>query len=883
MTKEPVQGSPTPTPAPSPMSGGQPPPPFWREWLKSARSVFSWDRLDTWRFRIILLIALVLAIGFFLTPGLTSETVLYDESWLDQISTADIRSPGDFAIEDHAATESKRSDAERAIIPLYDYHSNLGEEINVRIDKAFRQAQQILYDFIVVNLILPREEEAARKAARKGGFRPPEAGGEADKMADTADDRQVQRLRHVQDNIESYFAEIAKSPELSERFKAVILEARLEFNKAIQAVVPEEDYLQLFQSYFSNELLDALQRTVADVMSRKIISDKELMEKSDAGAVTIRMIGAGGNPPPEFIQRDTSGVLDFKEVNQSLWRFTNILSNLGKRQRELLQRLAGKLVQPNLVYNRALTMERRSKVRDRVKTMVIPVKKGEMIIRDGERFEQRHLTILNGIQRELLSTNPLLVMLGYASFFLVLISSLSYFAWRNVRKFDPAIKDYVMMASLLVAFILFVRAVAVVAGALDAALPDVSAEIYYLAIPVAVGAALVRIVLNSETASIFSIVVAVLFGMLASQPFFMSAYALILSFLAADAVGQCRSRGLLFMAGMRVSLVGMLLVVFYYLYTSSPLNMNFLYALSAAGASGVATGIILTGLTPIAEFLFDYTTDIKLLELANLNHPLLKRLIVQAPGTYHHCIIVGSLVESAAEYTHANPLLARVAAYYHDIGKIKTPQYFGENQPEGQNPHDSLSPNMSGLILQSHVKEGVELSRQFKLGPKITAIIAQHHGTSLMRYFYHKAKEHPDPAKAAAEEKDFRYGGPKPQTREAGLVMLADSVEAAARSLDDPTPERIQWLVQRIINAIFKDEQLNECELTLKDLHHIARAFTQTLVGIYHHRPKYPGSERAQEKAANGRAGAQSTKKTAYPYTDLEDEDDKDLRRLGMH
>jgi putative nucleotidyltransferase with HDIG domain len=247
----------------------------------------------------------------------------------------------------------------------------------------------------------------------------------------------------------------------------------------------------------------------------------------------------------------------------------------------------------------------------------------------------------------------------------------------------------------------------------------------------------------------------------------------------------------------------------------------------------------------------------KLLEFSNLSSPLLHNLMVRAPGTYHHSVLVGNLVEAAAEAIHANPLLAKVAAYYHDIGKVSKPLYFIENVRGGDNKHDKLSPSMSALILIAHVKEGVELAKEYRLGTPIVDIIRQSHGTSLISFFYQKAKTQSLDS-AAIKEQDFRYPGPKPQTREAGLVLLADAVEAASRTLSDPTPARIQGLVQKIINNIFIDGQLDECELTLKNLHEIAKSFNRVLNGIYHHRIDYP-EPAFKEKSGGGRKLLENT------------------------
>ncbi len=848
--------------------------------LTRMRKAMSWRAIDTPAYRYILLVTVATLLALLVTPSLFSTTPSYDDQMLNQVATSDIRSPADLNIEDLAATEKKREEVERSTHPIYDYHPQLSNEIQVRIDEAFSAARTRLYEFILHQVVEP--EIASTKPKSTENKIDPNAPAAENNPEELAGIRQ-QKLKEIADNIETYIGKINRNKTLAKDLKSHVLLAHNDFNKTIQAVVPESNYLDLFNNHFSIELSNALKSMIGDVMSRKIINEKELMERGEDGLITIRIVDNASKKTAQYDQRDLSGILDLKEVNRSLWRYTTILSDLGNRQRELLLRVGAKLVQPNLAYNRNLTIEHRRHAREAVKAMFIPIKKGEVIIRDGMRFEQRHLVILRAIENEIASTNPLLSLLAYFIFFFLVLYSLIFFASRNIRKFKPEAKDYTAIAFLTLLFILMVKAVSVVANALDVVLPSLSIEAYYLAIPVAAGGAMVRIMCNSETAYVFIALISLLFGMLTNNPVFMSTYALVTSLIAADAVGQCRTRATLFLAGMRASLVAMLMVLFHSMVQGNLVEMSFLHLLLAAFISGMATGLVLTGMTPVIEFIFNYTTDIKLLELANLNHPLLKKLIVQAPGTYHHSILVGSLVEAAAESIHANPLLARVAAYYHDIGKVKNPLYFAENQREGQNPHDTLNPNMSVLILLSHVKEGAELARKHNLGEKITWIIQQHHGTNLIRFFHHKALEmHEKGDIKAVDERDFRYPGPKPQTLEAGLVMLADSVEAATRSLNEPTPERVQGTVQRVINMIFRDEQLNECELTLKDLHLIARSFTQILIGIYHNRPVYPGSKQ-QEKPQDARSNPQPPAQTHPDIDDVEDTDDKDIKRLGMH
>jgi putative nucleotidyltransferase with HDIG domain len=257
--------------------------------------------------------------------------------------------------------------------------------------------------------------------------------------------------------------------------------------------------------------------------------------------------------------------------------------------------------------------------------------------------------------------------------------------------------------------------------------------------------------------------------------------------------------------------------------------------------SGILATAVASVLLPAFEYLFKIVTDIRLLELSNLNAPILKKLSVEAPGTYHHSLMVATLAEAAAESIHANPLLVRVAAYYHDSGKMLNPEYFIENQSYGGNKHEGMSPATSCQIIADHVKNGLQLANEIGLPQQISDVIPQHHGTRVMTFFFHKAKDATGGKNGEIIEADYRYPGPKPQTKEAAIVMLADSVEAASRTLSDPAREQIQSFIDRIIDNIVSDNQLNECDITLKDVQLVKERFFKILTGIFHHRIDYPG------------------------------------------
>ncbi|MDP2927497.1 MAG: HDIG domain-containing protein [Candidatus Omnitrophota bacterium] len=298
-------------------------------------------------------------------------------------------------------------------------------------------------------------------------------------------------------------------------------------------------------------------------------------------------------------------------------------------------------------------------------------------------------------------------------------------------------------------------------------------------------------------------------------------------------VNQARKRTQVIQAGVIAGILQLVsLILLEHLWINHP--QRYLIIL----INGLLSGVITLGILPLFEYILQTVTNISLLELADFNHPILQRMVLEAPGTYHHSLIVGNLSDTACAAVGANGLLARIGAYYHDIGKLQKPEYFIENQDIKKNVHDELTPTMSKLIIMNHVKEGLELAKKYSLSPVLWDFIQQHHGRSLVYYFYRRALEGKEENQEVAEE-GFRYPGPKPNTKETAIVLLADSVEAATRSLKDPTPDKVEEIVRKVINNKFIDGQLDECELTLKDIEKISSVFSKILSGIYHSRVNY--------------------------------------------
>jgi cyclic-di-AMP phosphodiesterase PgpH len=358
-------------------------------------------------------------------------------------------------------------------------------------------------------------------------------------------------------------------------------------------------------------------------------------------------------------------------------------------------------------------------------------------------------------------------------------------------------------------------------------------------IPVAMAGMLITILLETKLALVIAMVLSILTAIINNNGFDYFFFYFLGSLGGIFSVVRVRHRINLVRAGLIISAINVIAILSLQLmagntFTNTDIERN----LGWGVLNGFICSILTIGLLPYLENIFTITTDIRLLELTDFTQPLLKRLMLETPGTYHHSLMVGNLAEAAASIVGANPILARVGAYYHDIGKLSKPEYFAENYPKLESKHEDLTPQMSTLILIAHVKQGIELAREYGLSEDIISLIEQHHGNSLAYFFYQKALEEYEPTDI--QQQQYRYPGPRPQSREAAIIMLADGVEAASRTLEEPTYLRLEELVRKIINNKFIDGQLNECDLTLKDLHLIGEKFVYMLTSMFHARVEYP-------------------------------------------
>jgi putative nucleotidyltransferase with HDIG domain len=493
---------------------------------------------------------------------------------------------------------------------------------------------------------------------------------------------------------------------------------------------------------------------------------------------------------------------------------------------------------PTIVYNAAETQRAMQIARDNVPRTLGFVQENERIVSKHERITEevkqkldsfRKAKVERGDEHSLLSQR---VGIFFHVLLVISLYSIYLFLFRKRIFHNNA------LLTLIGLLILMETAIAYLTLQLNVESPLQ----YLIVIPAA--SMLLTIIFDSRVAFYGTVTMAFLVAGIRGNDYSIALASLVAGSLAAYTVRDIRNRSQIFRSlgfiflGYAVSIFALGLERFESLDT-------IVKELSFALANAVFSPVLTYGLLIFFERVFNVTTDLTLLELSDFNNPLLRQLSEQAPGTFHHSITIGNLAEAAAEAIGANSILARVGAYYHDIGKIKNAEYFVENQSPGQNKHSKLRPRMSALIITSHVKEGIELAREYGLPEKVIDFIPQHHGTTRVSYFYDKALKQAASRKTPKDihEDDFRYPGPKPQTKETGIVMLADAVEATTRTIEELTPQKLEQTIENTIKQRFIEGQLDECDLTLRDLTNIKEAFLKILSGIHHHRIKYPGQE----------------------------------------
>ncbi len=512
---------------------------------------------------------------------------------------------------------------------------------------------------------------------------------------------------------------------------------------------------------------------------------------------------------------------DLQKEKNNIKDFISSLNDFDNSLKELSVTIVNATIRPNKFLDIDATEQKRQEARENIDRVMI--RKGDLILRENEIVTFDRLKLLKelGLLTEY-SKMDLMLYAGVA--LIVLVLELLIIAYIYV--FNKELIEQVgrlLMISIIFIFIIVISKV-------------LSSISLYL-MPVAACAMLLSILTDARLSFILNLCLTLIISVITGNDITFIFMALVGGTVGIFSVLNTQQRGSIFISGLMISAAQLVTVMGVGLINSSEVATVATYGFHSI-INGVFCAILTVGSLPLWETVFDVVTPLKLLELSNPNHPLLKKLLIEAPGTYHHSIIVGNLSEAASNAVGGNSLLARTGAFYHDIGKTTRPYFFKENQLTSENPHDKITPSLSSIIITSHVKDGLELARKHKLPQEITAFINQHHGNTLVAYFYYKAKSGENGEMVDIES--FRYKGLKPQTKEVAIVMLADSVEAAVRSLTAPNKEKIEKMINKIIKDKLEDGQLEESNLTLGELEKIKQSFVNVILGIFHERIEYP-------------------------------------------
>jgi cyclic-di-AMP phosphodiesterase PgpH len=641
------------------------------------------------------------------------------------------------------------------------------------------------------------------------------------------------------------------------------LEAELAIAADLLGVpLPGEVLARLFAPGKELEALAALRDSLAEVWMEGILSEADresgFQGLSQSPKIDILLPEEAGDPPAyrTVAPRDLSSVeMALAAVVEAARRR---LEPLGVEAGEkTLEGLVRPLLRPNLAYDERTTQERRSAATRHIEPVAMTVRAGTTLMEERTTVTAQTVEMINAYNRRMAELETprdrRTKQAGDAA--LMLIVLVVCVGW--LQSTQPGAYSKAQRKWLLVLLGLLAIALESLYHYLSVGLNWIPPWLVPFAIPITLTTMLAALMLAPSAALAMGLWSSLSAALIFDRNFELLLLGLGGSVVAVVLLRAVRKRSQVMRAGLAVGLLkGLMALALAAMYQHLP--GTFLMQVAAGIFSGFVAALLALLLLPLMEWLFQHTTDISLLELTDMGHPLLQRLALEAPGTYHHSLMVGAIGQAAANRIGANGLLVAVCANFHDIGKLPKPEFFTENQRGGENPHDSLAPSMSALVIQSHVKEGLTLAKRYKLPRPVCEGIVAHHGTTLTSYFYHLARrtlQESGMSEDSGLEHSFRYDGPKPRTREMAILMLADSIEAASRSLEKPTPNRIAELVAGLMREKLLDGQLDHCPLTLADLNEIRESFVFSLSNILHGRNPYPREDSLAQPAA-GPAGA---------------------------
>lgn len=586
-----------------------------------------------------------------------------------------------------------------------------------------------------------------------------------------------------------------------------------------EETISEEEKLNQLQEALASEGYEKIPKDALTILMQANTSELNLAKGSVVTAVNTIM------SEPITVEKVTEARAKVREELQ----YVNLSNNLI----EAAAKIGEIAIIPNYTFDVEATEEKRRQAMEEVQD--VQIKQGQIIVEEGQLIDRevyRKLELL-GLLDNKYTFQP---FIGLTLLILLMVALIAYYIEKE-KSFYISKQQTLLLYTIIFSITLLIMKMISLFQKMD------YNHIGFI-VPVSMGVMLIKLLINGRIAFISSLIFAICGSLIfnddiaSSFHFIIGLYYLCSCIAAVLFLGGHNVRSKILQAGIFVSFVNIIVITaVIFIQNGNTTNLEIGSYFVMAAVSGVVSSVLTIGFMPFFESGFGILSTMKMIELSNPNHPLLRKILTDAPGTYHHSVMVANLAESACEAIGANGFLARVGSYYHDIGKTRRPHYFIENQMNMENPHNKLSAQLSKNIIISHTTEGAEMLRKHKMPKEFIDIAEQHHGTSLLKYFYHKATEN---SEQEVLEEEFRYPGPKPQTREVAVIMIADSVEAAVRSLKNPTPDKIEKLVNSIIKDKIQDGQFDECDITFKELDIVAKSLCETLKGIFHSRIEYP-------------------------------------------
>jgi len=762
----------------------------------------------------------MLCIGFVViaTILLSPKPDLFIESNLVEgdISPKNIWAPRDLSVEDTKTTDKKKKDVLENTPSIYDYDERSIENISLKISNAFKQLR-IQYNKL--QEIQPPVESDTNQSKEKNVKTPKkEQLAQETPEVDEVKAKTIEKIKLDMEHIIS--SELGMSAPK---------------NTEILAFFIEEKVSEELENYIRDIFSSLLKRIVVD----NKISFQQDLEKG------IQMNYLHSKRKIRIKPEESTNVLDVNTAKAEIESVIN-KTNLKESDKENLKILIISLLRPNLTFNKSETEKAKLTAVEKIEPVFFTFKKGQMIIRERDKITEDHILIFNSIKQKFDLFSYILKILGLALLILMLIS-LAFLILNDLSKiFRGNFKNHLIFVSIIIFYILISKSQIWLSNSIADSVQNESFHnlpSYFFLLPMSLGPILSTLLIDFPTGLIMVFVSSFFTGIILSSNPDLVIQSFIVGFVACFWIRKYNSRTGIMKTGLIVGLFKSFFVLFIALQLVELKDWNVLaFDMSCGFFGGILASLITLVALPAFEQIFKVTTDIKLLELSDTNNPTLKKLAVNAPGTFSHTMRVAELSEAAAQEINANHILARVAALYHDIGKMNKSSYFVENfRFNEKNPHDRLNPNMSRTIILSHVKEGQEIAEEQGLPDSIIDAIKQHQGTGLITVFYKKAQELAKEKDENVVEGDFRYPGPKPQTKEMAIIMLADGIEAASRTLVDPTPASIKTFIAKMFERVIMDGQLDECPLTLRELAKIQNIFVQRITTAFHQRLDYPG------------------------------------------